>query len=278
MFQTEADIKTVRPPIPKRIIQTGKTAPTSALIRATVANIRLLNPDYEYLFFDDDQVLHFIKTEFPQYQSVFDSFRFPIQRYDFFRYLAIYHYGGFYFDLDVLLASNISELLGTGCVFPFEGLTFSHFLRIHHQMDWEIGNYAFGASARHPFIGAIIENCVRAQRDPAWVAPMLRRTPFLSRSEFYVLYTTGPGLVSRTLAENPELAKMVMVLFPDDVCDTTTWNSFGDLGVHLMTASWRSNGGRFRRRIKLELEASKLRKLLKASAILGKFRFHHYER
>ena len=66
--------------------------------------------------------------------------------------------------------------------------------------------------------------------------------PRLFRSEFQVLNTTGPGLVSRTLAENPELAKDITVLFPDDVCDERTWHQFGDFGVHAMEGSWRLQG------------------------------------
>ena len=262
--------------IPKRIIQTGKVVPQSLKTRAMVSNIRLLHPDYEYLFFDDDAVEKFVDQEFPQYRSVFDSFRFRIQRYDFFRYLAIYRHGGFYFDLDVLLASNLSSLLEFGCVFPFEGLTFSRFLRTQHNLDWEIGNYGFGASSRHPFLEAIIENCVRAQKDPAWVKPMMRGLPPLSKLEFYILYTSGPGLVSRTLAENSELAKTVMVLFPDDVCDLNNWNRFGDFGIHLMEASWRLIKGRARRRLAGEWELWKWRGLLKDSAALGKTRQHNY--
>lgn len=238
--------------------------------------MRLLHPDYEYLFFDDDAVEKFIDGEFPQYRKIFDGFRYPIQRYDFFRYLAVYRHGGFYFDVDVLLASSLSGLLESGCVFTFEGLTFSHFLRTQYNMDWEIGNYGFGAASGHPFLGAIIENCVRAQTDSAWVSPMKRRLPPLSKSEFHVLYTSGPGLVSRTLAENPELAKAVMVLFPDDVCDFNNWNRFGDIGVHLMDASWRSNKGRVLRRLMLEWEAWKLRGLVKQSALRGKTRHHNY--
>ncbi len=241
-----------------------------------VSNLRLLNPDFEYLFFDDQAVDSFIAQEFPQYKAVFESFRFRIQRYDFFRYLAIYKHGGFYFDLDVLLASGLSGLLSSGCVFPFEGLTYSHFLRTRYKMDWEIGNYAFGAAPGHPFLNAVIENCVRAQKDQAWVAPMMRRLPLFSRSEFYVLYTTGPGLLSRTLAENPALASSVMVLFPDDVCNTENWNCFGDLGVHLMDASWRINMGRVRRKLALRLEGWKLRRLLKQNAAWGKTRQHAY--
>lgn len=239
-----------------------------------MSNIRLFNPDYEYVFFDDEHVQKFINQEFPRYRVVFESFRFPIQRIDFFRYLAVYHHGGFYFDLDVLLAAGLSSLLESGCVFPFEGLTYSRFLRTHHKMDWEIGNYAFGAAPRHPFLEAIIENCVRAHKDPAWVKPMMRGMPLLSRQEFFVLNTTGPGLISRTLAENPELAKTVTVLFPDDVCDFSNWNRFGELGIHLMDGSWRANMGRVRRRLALNWESWKLGRLVKESVSLGKLRYN----
>jgi glycosyltransferase involved in cell wall biosynthesis len=260
--------------IPKRIIQTGKQTDQPLRIRAMVSNIRLLHPDYEYLFFDDQAVETFIDREFPEYRVVFDSFPFPIQRYDFFRYLAIYRYGGFYLDLDVLLACGLSGLLESGCVFPFEGLTLSHFLRNHHKMDWQIGNYAFGAAPGHPFLEAIIENCVRARKDPGWVKPMMRGFPPLSRAEFFVLNTTGPGLISRTLAENAELARTVTVLFPDDVCDVRNWNRFGDLGVHLMEGSWRAQGSFLRRRLAVYWEDRKLQPLLKQSARLGKTRHH----
>ncbi|TKB63306.1 MAG: hypothetical protein E8D47_12905, partial [Nitrospira sp.] len=60
--------------IPKRIIQTNKSLDLPLLERAAVANIKLLNPDFEYLFFDDRQVEEFIEKEFPEYQSVFHSF------------------------------------------------------------------------------------------------------------------------------------------------------------------------------------------------------------
>jgi len=258
--------------IPKRIIQTGKHVEQPLHKRAMIASVRLLNPDYEYLFFDDEGVRRFIAQEFPQYREVFDSFRFPIQRYDFFRYLAVYRYGGFYFDLDVMLASGLSSLLEYDCVFPFEGLTLSHFLRAQHKMDWEIGNYAFGATPGHPFLDATIENCVRAQKEPAWVKPMMRGLPLLFRNEFLVLNTTGPGLLSRTLAENPELAKSVAVLFPDDVCDLGNSNRFGDLGVHFMEGSWRTQSSRLRRRLAQRWELWKMKGLLKQSLKLGKTR------
>jgi len=258
--------------IPRRIIQTGKTRDLPLLAQAAVANLKCLNPEFEYLFFDDEAVTSFVKTEFPQHWKVFESFRFPIQRFDFFRYLAVYRHGGFYFDLDVILASDLSSLLESGCVFPFEGLTLSDFLRNQHKMDWEIGNYAFGAAAGHPFLEAVIENCVRAQKDPSWVKPMMRGAPFLSKKEYFVLNTTGPGLVSRTLAEHPELATTVEVLFPDDVCDVSKWNRFGEFGIHFMEGSWRARKSYLLRRLAQRWEVLKMQGLLKRSLRLGKSR------
>ena len=260
--------------IPKRIIQTAKNANLPLRERAAACNLKLLNPDFEYLFFDDQQVEEFVDSCFPHCRPVFESFPFRIQRYDFFRYLAVYHYGGFYFDLDVFLASGLSDLLESGCVFPFEGLTFSHYLRNKYRMDWQIGNYAFGATERHPFLHAVINNCVRAQEDPKWVQPMMKGVPPLSRSEFFILNTTGPGLLSRTLAEHPALAEGVTVLFPEDVCDVRLWNRFGDLGVHLMDGSWRTKQGFLRRRLAQRWEVWKMQKLLKESRAAGKTRTH----
>jgi inositol phosphorylceramide mannosyltransferase catalytic subunit len=255
--------------IPKRIIQTGKNQYLSLLERAAVVNLKLLNPDFEYLFFDDAAVETFIGAHFPQYQAVFDHFAQPIQKYDFFRYLAVYHYGGFYVDLDVMLAKSLSDLCEHTCVFPFEELSLHRFLREVHGMDWEIGNYAFAATAQHPFIGAIIENCVKAQRNPAWAEVMWRAVPRLFRDSFYVLDTTGPGLVSRTLAEFDGVAEHVHVLFPVDVCDATKWHQFGDYGVHLQAGSWRKKSGLIKRRLSMAWTERTRAQGFEESSVLG---------
>ena len=255
--------------IPKRIIQTGPRRDLPLLHRAVVANIRLLNPDFEYWFFDDAEVAKFFDAEFPEYRRVFESFRFPIQRYDFFRYLAVFRYGGFYLDLDVLLAAGLSPLAHHGCVFPFEDLNISGFLRRRHGMDWTIGNYAFGASPGHPFLWEVIQNCVRAQEYPAWVDLALCGIPRLFRDDFVVLSTTGPLLISRTLAENLALAEDVTVLFPDDVRCPGTWHKFGHVGIHLMEGSWRKSERLSRRRLRMLWEWWMFRKFMKESTRLG---------
>jgi len=255
--------------IPRRIIQTDKSVDLPLLAKAATTNLRLLNPDFEYLFFDDLQVEQFIDAEFPQYRPVFDSFSARIQRYDLFRYLAVYRFGGFYFDTDVLLASGLEELLGFGCVFPFEQLSIHRFLCEEYGMDWEIGNYAFGAAAGHPFLEAIIKNCVRAQKHPEWAEAMMKSIPRMFRGGSFVLATTGPGLVSRTLAEYPEARDQVKVLFPEDVCDSNSWYCFGSYGIHLQVGTWRKRQGLLRRVLHRHWESTTRKALLKESLKRG---------
>jgi inositol phosphorylceramide mannosyltransferase catalytic subunit len=258
--------------IPRRIIQTDKSRDLPLLARAATMNLRLLNPDFEYLFFDDSEVEEFIDAEFPQYRPVINSFSVRIQRYDLFRYLAVYRLGGFYFDTDVILASPLENLLESGCVFPFEELGFNRFLYKEYGMDWEIGNYAFGAAAGHPFLKAIIKNCVRAQRHPEWADPMLKSVPRVFRREEFVLATTGPGLVARTLAEYPSAAEQVKVLFPEDIFDRNSWHCFGAYGVHLKVGTWRKPEGLVRRVLHRNWEAWRRKALLKESVKRGRKR------
>jgi inositol phosphorylceramide mannosyltransferase catalytic subunit len=260
------------PEIPRRIIQTWKTRELPLVAQAAAQGIRLLNPTFEYVLFDDSDVSNFIDKTFPQYRDVFEGFPYRIQKFDFFRYLAVYHFGGFYFDLDVFFAKGLEDLRVHGCVFPFEELSLHRFLREERAMDWEIGNYAFGAAAGHPFIGAIIDNCVRAQRDPSWAEPMWRPIPRLFRREFYVLDTTGPGLVSRTLAELPAAKSQVTVLFPPDVRDSASWHQFGDYGVHLQEGGWRSRKSFLRRKLGAIWERRARAAFLKDSRALGPLR------
>jgi mannosyltransferase OCH1-like enzyme len=241
----------------------------SPIAKASATNLRLLHPDWEFLFFDDEAIRRFIKTEYPQYTEVFDGFAKPIQRIDFFRYLAVSRFGGFYFDLDVFLSASLSGLLSHGCVFPFEELTLSRFLRREYKIDWELGNYGFGAAAGDPFLDAIVQNCIRAHRDRPWLGLMLRDVPAMFRSDFEVLCSTGPGLVTRTYASEPRMAEHVTVLFPPNVCDSANWHLFGSYGIHYMDGSWRDKGGFLHRKLAGWWEVRMRTKLLAESLGLG---------
>lgn len=257
--------------IPARIIQTGPTK-LPMLLQSAMTGVKLLHPGFEYVFFDDARVESFLAEQLPEHRRAFERFRLPIQKFDFFRYLAVYRLGGFYLDLDVFLVRDLTPLQNAECVFPFEELTWLQYLCDCYEMDWQIGNYGFGAKAGHPFLAAIIENCVRAAQDPEWVASLLKGLPKTCRKDFYVLCSTGPGLVSRTFAENPRLRGGVTILFPEDVCEPSTWHQFGDFGVHQMAASWRGRANFISRRLRRIWEIRRFRQIIAASKGKGRTR------
>jgi inositol phosphorylceramide mannosyltransferase catalytic subunit len=260
--------------IPKRIIQIycppeGRGDELPLFNRCALQNLKLLHPDFDFLLFDRTSMRNFIRDEFPEFQAVMEAFSRPIQQFDFFRYLAVYRLGGFYFDLDVFLARGLHPLLESECVFSFEELTISEYLRKHHRVDWELANYGFGAAPGNRFIGKVIENCVRGMKDRRWAAQLMSGIPSAFRDSFMVPMTTGPGMVSLTFAENPDLRKSVTVLFPDDVCDETSWQRFGEFGVHLMQSSWRERQGFLRSFLARKWEKQKRQKYLLESQASG---------
>jgi len=262
--------------IPARIIHVScppaGESQLSLLHQAALANARALHPNFEHVLFGNAEMEEFVREEFPECRAAMASFSQRIQRADFFRYLAVYRLGGFYFDLDVLLARNISPLLDHTCVLSFEELTLNKFLRRSYGMDWEVSNYAFGAAPQNAFIGALIENCLRFVREPAWGYQMIQGVPRAIRDVLLVPFTTGPGMVSRTLAENPHLAKDVTILFPEDVCDEGTWHQFGNFGIHLQQGAWRSRHSYLRRRLANLWESWMRRRLRRESCAKGKSR------
>ena len=106
---------------------------------------------------------------------------------------------------------------------------------------------------------------------------MLESIPKPFRGQFVAPITTGPGSVTRALAENPDLHPTVAVLFPDDVCDDQGWHRFGDYGIHLMQASWRNSDGFLRTRIARVWERRRRGGLLAQSKRLGPFRLGRWK-
>tara|TARA_B110000046_G_C12910569_1_gene362632 strand:- start:387 stop:896 length:510 start_codon:yes stop_codon:yes gene_type:complete len=97
--------------IPKRIIQTWKEGPLPPDVQARV---RGANPDFEYVFFDDDAMFEFVRTRCePRWVSLFESMPLMIQKVDIFRLLVIRELGGFYFDMDVFCTARSTACLRT---------------------------------------------------------------------------------------------------------------------------------------------------------------------
>jgi mannosyltransferase OCH1-like enzyme len=76
------------------------------------------NPEYIIEFYNDDRCNEFIQTYYPQFVFTYNHLQ-SVRKFDFIRYLIIYHYGGIYADSDITCMQSISNwgLLNTTTFF-----------------------------------------------------------------------------------------------------------------------------------------------------------------
>lgn len=209
------------------IIQTWKNYQVPSKYKNLVLSVKKLNPYCNYTLFNDNDIEHFIKQKFPQYLSTFHKFPYTIQKIDFFRYLAIYYYGGVYLDLDIKLHQSIQDLNNTSkCVFPLEFERSSD--QILHQQGFQglIGNYAFYAPKNHPFIKKIIDNII-SERIPIKISEC-------SDYRQYVYYTTGPVMVTQSYLDYSSKHE-IDIIKPQPFQKS----SFGNYGKHVQMGTWK---------------------------------------
>jgi mannosyltransferase OCH1-like enzyme len=93
--------------IPKKIYQTHKS------IEYVMDNDRLFDcykswdvDSYEHIFYNDQQVDDFMKTNFSDIYEVYHNLPLPVMKADLWRYCVIYHYGGIYADMDTIFIGD----------------------------------------------------------------------------------------------------------------------------------------------------------------------------
>ena len=225
-FHTEIFIQN----IPKIIIQTWKTDTIPDKYTTYVKTLKELHPDYQYIFFTDEEIEHFLKNNYPQYYETYKKLPIKIQKIDFFRYIAIYHYGGFYLDLDMKCQEKFDTLLQHYCVFPVDDYIKhrEHMHRYKHFYDnnqhFLLGQYAFASVSRHPFLKILIDNIHQN------INTYIKRVN--ADNDDYVYQTTGPDFVTLKYMQYKNKHDIFIL-------DNKKRQCFGDYAQHLCMGSWK---------------------------------------
>jgi len=217
--------------IPKIIIQTWKNDQIPPQYAMLIDSIRKSNPDYKYLFFTDETIIQFFQTNYPEYYQTYLNLPIKIQRIDFFRYIAVYHYGGFYMDLDMTGLKSFDDLLNHDCIFPIDEFIQQNMCKMRRYKPfcdkgyyYLLGQYAFAASPKHPFIKSLIDNIHNN------INKHIKNVNF--ESEDYVYKTTGPDFVTE-MYMNYANQKEVFVL------NNGRRQYFGDYAKHNYFGTWK---------------------------------------
>jgi len=102
--------------IPRRILQTYK-GPLASLPEGMLANVKLwkdTNPEYRYLYFDDDLVQQYIVNRGHHFPGLVESFSRVTSgavKADMWRALALWAEGGVYADIDMVPRIPLQEFL-----------------------------------------------------------------------------------------------------------------------------------------------------------------------
>jgi len=219
--------------IPKIIIQTWKDDDPPKKYYNEIASIRKYNPDYKYLFFTDKTIDEFIKDFYPEYYKVFKRLPVNIQKIDFFRYIAVYHYGGFYFDLDMLCLEPLDDLLQYDAVFPQDLTVYERkclakmprYVNIckNKNIKFLVGQYAFGAKKNDPFIKALIDNIANN------IDKIAKNK---DDSLMFVYETTGPDYVTNVYLDWDDKQNVHILRYQQDQC-------FGKYAIHNHYGTWK---------------------------------------
>jgi len=102
------------PAIPRIIHQTFYDRALPPELQANVDSLRARNPDWEYRFYDDADMLSFVRHEYGA--AVLDKFErinpgYGAARADLFRYLLMYKVGGLYLDIKSSATRPLSSVI-----------------------------------------------------------------------------------------------------------------------------------------------------------------------
>lgn len=134
--------------IPKKIHQTWYKKQIPYLVQRDINKMKKLNKEYEYHFYDDDDIIRFIKSNYDDdIHEAYSKLTVGASKADFFRYLVLYKEGGIYLDLDSAIHKNLDDLIeGRSAVISREG----------HENLYVQWMLIF--SKNHPILKEVIEN------------------------------------------------------------------------------------------------------------------------
>lgn len=157
---------------------------------------------WEYNFYDDDKAAQFLSTHFPPaVREAYDAILPGAFKADLFRLCVLLIRGGIYADMDVMLESNLDEIIDGSIGFvtaqdepgTAEG---------HRSCLW---NGLVASAPGHPFLIKTIENVVNNVRNRYTSLDyddMLCPNPVLSVSHSLgTLFTSGPCIVGASINE-----------------------------------------------------------------------------
>jgi mannosyltransferase OCH1-like enzyme len=182
------------------------------------------------MFFTDDDIITFLSEYYPAYYNTYKRLPIKIQKIDFFRYIAVYHYGGFYMDLDMTGLYPLDEIRTYKSVFPVDEYIVENMCDnpryesfVQNGCNFLLGQYAFAAEPKNEFIKLLVDT-IHANIDDY--------VKNADSSENYVYQTTGPDFVTKQYIQYKNQGKI-------HILDNNKRQYFGRYCRHEYLGTWK---------------------------------------
>lgn len=113
--------------------------------------------NYTHHLWNETAVDSLIQREYAELYGLYKSYRSWIQRADVSRYVVLYHYGGWYVDIDIGCNKGIHEIAE-------EAYRLRKHVVLRHTIPVGTSNDIFGITPRHPFLKSVLDNLYKANR------------------------------------------------------------------------------------------------------------------
>ncbi|KAH8695108.1 putative glycosyl transferase [Talaromyces proteolyticus] len=206
----------VVPPILHHI-SLGPNPPREEWVAARAECIKY-HSDWEAIIWNDENSSKFVAEEFPHLKTMWDSYRFPVERVDALRYMVLQKYGGVVLDFDLACKRSLGPLRRFDFVGPAA-----------HPTGFSIGFMM--ASPGNSFIRSLVDHL--AAYDRAWfflpyVTVMFSTGCHYASTIFTLQNTRAPFRILGGTAQAPRLHML------NGYVDTPLFR-------HLGSSSWHSS-------------------------------------
>ena len=143
--------------IPKILFRTSalKSEQLSVELRKILKDSKEINPGYQQVYFDDDDINKFVSQEYPQYERSYHALVPGAYRADLFRLLVLYKYGGIYNDIGHSYFIPVEQIIGKGDEFVA-----ATEVNKWHSFAHALYNGILAAYPGHPFVKFMIEDII----------------------------------------------------------------------------------------------------------------------
>jgi mannosyltransferase OCH1-like enzyme len=120
--------------------------------------LKSLHPDWFFMEWNDQQVLDFVATYYPEFFSTYINYPEPIMRHDASRYLILNHFGGIFIQDSFVFNKNIQPLLGEYKLIVSKKTNIA-------ERENELSNGIIASTPNHPFWQYFIPELINVSKN-----------------------------------------------------------------------------------------------------------------